>query len=106
MLARHKSNKAHRSAILTLKTHANDIIEEGINSAQLAFPILRSAMAFNQALTRALHEEYTGQGIDIMQVLAPYVAFESFMTQGVVLEVVMHEHMLAVHVRSVFNHLR
>ena len=35
MLARHKHNKAHRSAILTLKTHANDIIEEGISSAQL-----------------------------------------------------------------------
>ena len=41
-----------------------------------------------------------------MQVLAPYVAFESFMTHGVVLEVVMHENMLSLHVRSVFNHLR
>lgn len=63
-------------------------------------------MAFNQALTRALHEEYCGQGIDIMQVLAPYVAFESFVNQGLVLEVVMQERMLTLHVRSVFNHLR
>jgi|Transcript_14660 hypothetical protein len=61
-------------------------------------------MAFNAALTEALRENYSAD-IDIMQALTPVVAFESYLSQGLVLEVVMQERLLATHVCSVLNHL-
>lgn len=103
MLVRH-TRKKKRSGILTLKTQANAIFES-IVVKKAAFPILKSTMAFNSALTAAMHEQYSDQGIDVMQAVAPYVAFESWLKQGLVLEVVMQERMLARHVTSVFSHL-
>ena len=103
MLSRHKQKKLH-SAILTLKTHANALFEHKM-AQTLQFPILRSAMAFNSTLTAAMHEQYSGRGIDVMQAFAPFVAFESWLKHGLILEVVMQERMLAGHVRSVLNHL-
>ena len=41
-----------------------------------------------------------------MQAFAPYVAFESWLKRGLVLEALMQERMLAVHVRSILNHLQ
>ena len=41
-----------------------------------------------------------------MQVFAPYISFENWLSRGLVLEVVMQERMLMVHVRSVLMHLR
>ena len=41
-----------------------------------------------------------------MQVFSPYVAFESWLSRGLILEVIMQERMLAAHVRSVLNHLK
>jgi len=70
------------------------------------FPILRSAMAFNQALTKSLHSQYGDKGIDVMQAMTPYVSFENWLSKGLILEVLMQERMLATHVRAVLNHLR
>ena len=106
MLGRHKeSNKKIRSAILTLKTYANVLFEQNMGQ-NFQFPILRSSMAFNSTLTDALHSQYQSQGIDVMQVFSPYVAFESWLSRGLILEVIMQERMLAAHVRSVLNHLK
>ena len=90
MLLRHTSGgqKKKRSGILTLKTQANAIFERHMVKT-LAFPILKSAMAFNSSLTAAMHEKYSGEGIDVMQAIAPYIAFESWLKHGLVLEVVM-----------------
>ena len=41
-----------------------------------------------------------------MQAFAPYVAFESWLKRGLVLEALMQERMLAAHVRSILNHLQ
>ena len=63
-------------------------------------------MAFNAGLSRALHDSYTNKGIDVMQAFTPYVAFESWLKHGLILEALMQERMLAGHVRSILNHLR
>ena len=63
-------------------------------------------MAFNAGLSQALHDSYTNRGIDVMQAFAPYVAFESWLKRGLVLEALMQERMLAAHVRSILNHLQ
>ena len=107
MLARHtNSDKKVRSAILTLKTHANALFEQGLDE-KFKFPILRSTMAFNSALSKSLHDAYSSgrQGIDVMEAEAPYIAFESWREQGLVLEVAMQERMLAAHVSSVLKQL-
>ena len=62
-------------------------------------------MEFNAALTRAIQEQFNNE-IDIMQALTPVVAFESYLSHGLILEVVMQERLLAAHVRSVLNHLQ
>ena len=41
-----------------------------------------------------------------MQALTPMVAFESYLSQGLILEVVMQERLLLAHVRSVLGHLQ
>lgn len=41
-----------------------------------------------------------------MQVFAPYIAFENWLSRGLILEVVMQERLLAAHVRSVLTQLR
>lgn len=105
MLTRHEQRRQIRSAILTLKTHANALFEQQVGQ-NLRFPILRCAMAFNENLGRALHQEYSNRGIDIMQAFAPYIAFESWLRRGLVLEALMQERMLAAHVRSILNHMR
>ena len=38
-----------------------------------------------------------------MQVFAPYISFENWLSRGLILEVVMQERMLAAHVRSVLT---
>ena len=53
-----------------------------------------------------MHEQYQNQGVDVMQAFAPFVAFESWLRQGLVLEAIMQERMLASHVRAILNHLR
>ena len=75
-----------------MKTHANATFEERFGK-NFYCPVLRSAMAFNAALTQAMHDHYSNQ-IDIMQALTPLVAFESYLSQGLVLEVVMRERLL------------
>ena len=105
MLTRHERRQEVRSAILTLKTHANALFEQQMGQT-FKFPILRSAMAFNAGLSRALHDSYTNKGIDVMQAFTPYVAFESWLKHGLILEALMQERMLAGHVRSILNHLR
>ena len=105
MLIRHERRKEIRSAILTLRTHANALYEQEIVQT-LKFPILRCAMAFNASLSKAMHDQYKNQGVDVMQAFAPYIAFESWLRRGLVLEALMQERMLAAHVRSILNHLR
>ena len=41
-----------------------------------------------------------------MQAFAPYIAFESWLRRGLILEALMQERMLAGHVRSILNHMR
>ena len=41
-----------------------------------------------------------------MQVFAPYISFENWLSRGLILEVVMQERMLAAHVRSVLTQLK
>lgn len=41
-----------------------------------------------------------------MQAFAPYIAFESWLKHGLVLEAIMQERMLAAHVRAILNHMR
>ena len=105
MLTRHEKRKEIRSAILTLKTHANALFEQQL-AQTFKFPILRCAMEFNANLSRSMHEQYQSQGVDVMQAFAPFVAFESWLRQGLVLEAIMQERMLASHVRAILNHLR
>lgn len=62
-------------------------------------------MAFNAALTQAMHNHYSSD-IDIMQAMTPLIAFESYLSQGLILEVVMQERLLSSHVRSVLGHLQ
>ena len=87
MLERRTLQQEIRSAILTVKTHANASFEERFGKS-FYFPVLRSTMAFNAALTQAMHDHYSSE-IDIMQAMTPLVAFESCSSQGLVLEVVM-----------------
>ena len=63
-------------------------------------------MEFNASLSRAMHDQYQNQGVDVMQAFAPFIAFESWLRQGLVLEAIMQERMLAGHVRAILNHLR
>ena len=104
MLSRRQQQSQARSAILTLRTHANAVFEERLGR-NWSCPVLRSTMAFNSALTQAMYEQFSAD-IDIMQALTPVVAFESYLSQGLVLEVIMQERLLYVHVRSVLNHLQ
>ena len=74
------------------------------------FPILRSAMAFNNTLTKAIQAQINkkSKAVDVLQVhVSPFLAsFESWLNRGLILEVVMQERMLVAHVRSVLKHLR
>ena len=103
MLERKKTQPNIRSAIVTVRTNANELFEKRLGSAFYC-PVLRSALAFNSALTEAMREHYSAD-IDIMQALTPVVAFESYLNQGLILEVLMQERLLSGHVRSVLNHL-
>ena len=89
---------------MTLRTHANAVFECRLGQA-MDYPILRSALAFNASLSAALRDQYRSSGVDVMQALVPYVSFESWISRGLILEVVMQERMLAVNVQSVLNHL-
>lgn len=103
MLERKAAQPKVRSAIVTVRSHANSLYEQRLGSTFYC-PVLRSAMAFNSALTEAMREHYSAD-IDIMQALTPVVAFESYVSQGLILEVLMQERLMAGHVRSVLNHL-
>lgn len=103
MLQRKAAQPEIRSAIVTIRSHANALFEQRLGQTFYC-PVLRSAMAFNTALTQAMNEQYSAD-IDIMQALTPVVSFESYASQGLILEVLMQERLLAGHVRSVLNHL-
>ena len=67
--------------------------------------MLRAALAFNATLSQSLHDCYSDEGIDVMYAQCPFIAFESWLKRGLILEVVMQERVLALHIRRTFDQM-
>ena len=103
MLERHEQDPIKRSAILTLKARSQFGHDTQFMKNTLQYPILRSAMGFSASMNEALARECDNMGIDFMQAQAPFLAFESVFTQGLLLQVLWNEKLIKQHVKTVLQ---